>query len=255
MTGMKTNSRQVRRRVHIIPAAVVAVVLLALLSRGAAGFPQSQKKEVEGPKTGEATVRVLFPDGTPASGATVVIDRKRHSADASGIVKIPGVAARSGVVGGEGARKEGGLLGFFRKEVLHAGFLPVDAKAGTPLDVQLKLAPVGDMDSVCRSCHPDKDDKRSGIIKCTHPSGRVLKPALANRVRQFNAGNETLKKEGKPFYPPIVVDSSRKKGIFSEKQSVLVCLSCHSRHEETGQRTYVLMPFFDKSILCRGCHV
>jgi len=254
---MKTDIRPGYVGGCIVSVMLLAVLLLTLLSGRATGFPrQSQNKPPEGARTGEVTVRVVFPDGTPVPGAAVVVARKRYTADIAGVVKVHEVAARSGVAGAEATRMEGGLLGFFRKEVRYAGFLPLEIKAGTHQEVRLILAPVADMDQLCRSCHPEKDAKEAGIIKCTHKSGVPVKPEQAARVASFNRENEELRKAGKPFFPSIVLEPRKvRKGLFSETKPFLVCGSCHTNHVETGHHAYALMPFAEKSVLCRGCHV
>lgn len=232
------------------------VSLLAVVSPDA--FPAASRKAspADLPKSGPVDVRMVFPDGTPAAGGVVTIGRRRLIADAKGAVATAAVPAVPGVATGDATRLEGGFLGFFRKPVRYTAFSPVSPSPGKPLDVVLNLSSTPDIDARCRSCHPDKPASGAPIIRCVHKSGVFLNPALAGRVVQFNKENEDLRKAGKPYYPPIVVETRRmKKGFFGENRSFLTCESCHSNHVDTGYLSHVLMPFSDKSILCRGCHV
>lgn len=208
------------------------------------------------PRSGEVSLRVVFPDGSPAAGATVTVGRRSWKADAAGTVSAPSIPVGSGVAAGEIRRKEGGFLGLFRKAVTYAGFLLIEPGEGVALTATLPLSPVADLDQSCRKCHPEKGG-RASMIKCAHKSGIPVKPAQAARVADFNKGNEELRKSGKAGYPAIVLDARKVgSGFFGgEKKEFLVCASCHSNHVETGQRAYVLMPFDEVSVLCRGCHV
>lgn len=208
------------------------------------------------PKSGPVAVRMVFPDGTPAARGVVTIGRRRLTADEKGAVATAAVPAVSGVATGDATRMEGGFLGFFRKPVRYTAFSPVSPLPGKPLDVVLNLSPTPDIDARCRSCHPDKPTGAAPAMRCVHKSGVFLEPALAGRVVEFNKKNEDLRRAGKPYYPPIAVETRRmKKGFFGENRSFLTCESCHSNHVDTGYLAYVPMPFSDKSILCRGCHV
>ena len=208
------------------------------------------------PKSGEVAVRVMFPDGAPAPGAVVTVGRQRFTADPKGVVTAGGIPASQGVATADTVRQEGGFLGFFRNNVRYTAFSPVTPSAGTPLEVRLTLAQTPDLDARCRACHPTKPAGGSTRIKCTHSSGVPMKPALANRVAQFNQENEALRKAGKTYYPAIALEQRRvKKGLFGEDQPFLACVSCHSNHVDTGEYAFVIMPFAEKSILCRGCHV
>jgi hypothetical protein len=246
------------RRDACIPGLILlAFILLPALGNARAFVSMGKKPPLSDlPKSGNVTVRVVFPDGSPAAGATVTIGRQRFTADPKGTVPVPGIPAAHGVATADTRRQEGGFLGLFRKNVRYTAFSAVQPSAGNPLEVQLTLGATPDLDSRCRSCHPDKPTGVSPMVKCTHSSGVPVKPALANRVAQFNQENEVLRKAGKPYYPAIVLEQRRvKKGLFGEDQPFLTCESCHSNHVETGEFAYVLMPFAEKSILCRGCHV
>jgi len=243
-----------RSRVALAAAAFSAV---ALLSAGALAFNGAGKSQT-GPDTGKSgtvTVRVVFPDGSPASAALVVAGQRKHDADAKGMVSIPGgIPAASGVAAADITRLERGFLGLFRKTVRYAAFRPVTPAGGAPVTIDLKLQPTPDLDAACKACHPEKRTSVVPLFRCAHKSGIPVKPAQADRVARFNKENEDLKKAGKTSYPAIVLDF-RKKGFLSEKVPYLTCESCHSNHVATGTRQYVLMPFDEKSILCRGCHV
>jgi len=238
--------------------AVVSVLAVVCVTAGAGAFPQKEGKPADGnsPKSGEVSIRVTFPDGVPAPGAVVTIGRQRFTADAGGVVASPGIPASPGVAAAVAWRQEGGFLGFFRRNARYAAFAATSPAVGTRLDIGLKLSPAPDLDATCRSCHPEKAAGAARIIKCTHSSGVPLKPALADRVARFNRENDALHKAGKPYYPAIVLEQRRvRKGLFGEDRPFLTCESCHSNHVDTGERAYVLMPFAEKSILCRGCHV
>jgi hypothetical protein len=208
------------------------------------------------PASGEVVVTVQFPDGKPAGGAMVVVGRKAVKADESGSVKVAGIPAATGVVAVDTARAEGGFLGLFKKNIRYAAIQQVEAKAGAPLKVQLKLAPVSDPDASCRSCHQDKATSTAPVVRCVHKSGVPVKAAQVAKVQQFNSKNEALRKAGKPAMPPIILgERLDNKGLFKSRIAVLNCLSCHTNHLDTGIRQYVLMPFDDPSTLCTGCHV
>lgn len=240
--------------------SVLFVIGLALASAtgNVKAFPTAEKRAstTEQPKSGAVTVHIAFPDGKPASGAVVTIGRQRFIANAGGVVSLPGIPASPGVATAVTSRQEGGFLGFFRKNARYAGFTAIFPAARVPLEAGLKLSPAPDLDALCRSCHPGKGAGAARIIKCTHSSGVPLKPALAGRVAQFNRENEELRKAGKPYYPAIVLEQRKvRKGLFGEDRPFLTCESCHSNHVDTGEFAYVLMPFAEKSVLCRGCHV
>ena len=208
------------------------------------------------PASGEMSVIVRFPDGRPAGGAFLSAGRKALRTGKNGALNVAGVPAAPGVVSAEIVRGEGGFLGMFKTDVRYAAFQQIDPKVGEPLKVELKLSAVSNIDTVCRSCHPDKAGAANPHIRCAHKSGIPLKQAQVDRVRAFNRENEALKKAGKPAMPPIVLAvNTVNPGFFKEKRTVLVCLSCHTNHVDTGIRKYVLMPFDDPSTLCRGCHV
>lgn len=235
-----------------------AIALLAYLAGGAKAFTSMAKKPspAELRKSGEVTIRAVFPDNIAAPGAVVTVGRQRFVADGKGVVTVAGIPVAPGVATADTQRQEGGILGFFRKTVRYTAFSAVLPAVGTPLDVRLTLAQTPDLDARCRSCHPDKPTSMSPMVKCTHSSGVPLKPALADRVARFNQENETLRKSGKPYSPAIPLERRRvKKGLFGEDRPFLTCESCHSNHVDTGEHAYVLMPFAEKSILCRGCHV
>lgn len=206
------------------------------------------------PKTGSVAVRVLFPDNTAAAGAVIVAGGKAYSADERGEVVLEGIPAMYGVVFAEAVRKEGGVLGFFREEVRHEAFQVYDGKPASRLEIRLTLTPQQEVERACRTCHPDHMGQERSVPRCVHKSGVPLKAAQVKRVGEFNEENDKARKSGKRNYPRIVPEI-RKKGFFSERQAILVCTSCHSRHVATGSRAYVLMPFEEKSVLCRGCHV
>lgn len=206
------------------------------------------------PKTGAVTVRAFLPDNTAASGAVVVAGGKAYTADERGGVLLNGIPAMYGVVSAVAVRKEGGVLGLFRQEVRYETFHAYDGKPALPLDIRLNLARQDGVERACRSCHPDHQGQERAVTRCVHKSGIPLKAAQLQRIGQFNEENEQARKSGKQAYPRIEPEF-RKKGFFSEKQAILVCTSCHSRHVSTGSRAYVIMPFEEKSILCRGCHV
>ena len=238
--------------------SVVSCLAVVCMAAVAGAFPQKEGKPSDGnlPKSGAVHVRVAFPDEVPASGAVVTIGRQRFTADAKGVVALPGIPASPGVATAVTWRQEGGFLGFFRKNMRYGAFSASLPTAGAPLEMRLKLSPAPDLDAMCRSCHPEKGAGAARIIKCTHSSGVPLKPALADRVARFNRENEELHKAGKPYYPAIVLEQRKiRKGLFGEDRPFLTCESCHSNHVDTGERAYVLMPFAEKSILCRGCHV
>jgi len=247
--AMKTTN--VRTRI-----AVVVSTTLCL----AGGFPAASPGAAPPPATGTggavATVRAVLPDGTPAAGAVVTFGGKRYVADAQGTVKGPGIFARPRLVTGDLTRQEGGFLGFFRKSVRYAAFVPVNTAAGLPPEVRLPLVPVADMDEACKACHPPKATADQPFERCVHQSGVPLKPALAARVTQFNKENDDLRNSGKPAYPALVLESRKAgKGLFGETRKILVCTTCHTNHVESGYKAYVLMPFSDRSVLCLGCHV
>jgi len=246
------------RTVSRITAMITLALALGFPGGGVEAFPQGDRRSSPGdlPKSGAVTVRVVFPDAAPAAGAVVTIGLQRYTADAKGVVTVAGIPASPGVAAAVTRRQEGGFLGFFRNDVRYSAFSQVVPAAGTPLEVGLTLSASPDLDARCRSCHPEKAAGAARIVKCTHSSGVPLKPALAARVAQFNRENEDLQKAGKPYYPAIVVEQRRiRKGLFGEDQPFLTCESCHTNHVETGYRAFVLMPFSEKSILCRGCHV
>jgi predicted CXXCH cytochrome family protein len=243
-----------RSRVALAAAAFSAVVLL---SAGAVAFNGTGKTTpgTDTPRSGAVTVRVAFPDSTPASAALVVAGQRKHDADAKGVVSIPGgIPAASGVAAADVTRLEGGFLGLFRKTVRYTAFRPVAPSGGAPVTIDLKLQPTPDIDTACKACHPEKRTSVVPLFRCAHKSGIPVKQEQADRVARFNKENEEMKKAGKTSYPAIVLDF-RKKGFLSEKVPYLTCESCHSNHVATGTRQYVLMPFDEMSILCRGCHV
>lgn len=238
----------------------IAIPLIAMILWGSAAFPFSGmgRSKWDGvPASGAVDISVRFPDGTGAGGAAVVAGRKVVMADGSGSVKLPaGIPATTGVVAAEITRGEGGFLGLFRKDIRYIAIQQVEPQAGAPLSVQLKLAPAGDIDASCRSCHPEKATSVAPIVRCVHKAGVVVKPAQVAKVKAFNRENEALRKAGKPAMPPIrLLERSDNKGFFKSKVSVLACMTCHTNHVDTGIRKYVLMPFDDPSTLCRGCHV
>jgi hypothetical protein len=237
---------------------VLAMFLVAATASAVAAFSGmgNNSKWAGLPASGEVVVTVQYPDGSPASGAKVVAGRKSFQAGRDGIMKTAGIPVAPGVVASEIIRGEGGFLGMFKNKVPYAAFRQVDPKAETPLQLQLKLAPVTSADAACLGCHPVKPTSVNPIIRCAHRSGIPVKQAQVDRVRQFNKENEALLKAGKPAMPPIVlVDNTVKSGFFSKKHYVLACISCHTNHVDTGVRNYVLMPFDSPSTLCRGCHV
>lgn len=237
---------------------LLAVILLAGASTAILAFAGkgSPDKWDNLPNSGELTVTVTYPDGQPASGVNVIAGRKANRSDRDGVLKLTGIAAAPGVVSAEIVRPEGGFLGMFRNQVRYAAFKQVDPVAGSPLQAKLQLAPVSDLDSACRSCHPEKASSVNPIVRCVHKSGVPVKQAQVVRVRQFNRENEALHKAGKPAMPPIQLnEQAGKTGLFKSRQAVLGCMSCHTNHINTGVRKYVLMPFDDPSTLCRGCHV
>ena len=236
---------------------VAGLVLAAAMGSSMAFVSMAKKSSLADlPKSGEVSVRVTFPDGAPAPGAVVTIGRRQFTAGAGGGIVVPGIPASRGVAASVVWRQEGGFLGFFRRNTRYAAFTAISPAAGIPLDVGLRLSPAPDLDARCRSCHPEKGAGAARIIKCTHPSGVPLKPALADRVAKFNKENEELHNAGKPYYPAIVLEQMKiRKGLFGEDRPFLTCESCHSNHVDTGEHAYVLMPFAEKSILCRGCHV
>lgn len=243
------------RGVSGITAALVACALAA----AADGFVGMGRKAPgpDAPKSGPVVVTVRYPDGAPAKGIPVVAGRGEYSTDGDGSVAVTGgVPSIPGVFSAVASRGEGGFLGMFKKNVLYAAFEQVHPKAGQPLEIALKLSPAPNLDAACRPCHPEKGQGIGAVIKCTHKSGVPVKPEQAARVASFNRENEELRKAGKPFYPAIVLEPRKVgKGLFSETKPFLVCGSCHTNHVETGQFAYALMPFAEKSVLCRGCHV
>lgn len=247
---MRTSSR--------ISVLFVIGLALAFPTGSVKAFATAEKRAstTEQPKSGAVTVLIAFPDGKPAPGAVVTIGRQRFIADAGGVVSLPGIPASPGVAAAVAWRHEGGFLGLFRKNARYAAFTATSPAMGARLEVGLKLSPAPELDTMCRSCHPEKGAGSARIIKCTHSSGVPLKPALAGRVAQFNRENEELRKAGKPYYPAIVLEQRKvRKGLFGEDRPFLTCESCHSNHVDTGEFAYVLMPFAEKSTLCRGCHV
>lgn len=238
------------------PGRIVSVAILALVLAGAFEAAAKGPSASDTPRSGVVSIRVVMPDGSPASGAVVTMGRTTFAADAEGKVSAASIPVGSGVASGEIRRKEGGVLGLFRNDVRYLGFLAIDPKEGTGLSAALPLSPVTDMDSSCRKCHPEKGG-RAAAIKCAHKSGVPVKPLQAARVAQFNKDNDGLRKSGKAGYPAIVLETRKVgSGFFGgRKTPFLVCTSCHSNHVETGQRAYVLMPFDEVSVLCRGCHV
>ncbi len=237
------------------PVAGVALALL-LLAGGASGAARAAAPPQPAANAAEATVKVVLPDGKPAAGAVVTFGGKRYLADAQGLVTGPGISARPRLVTADLTRLEGGFLGFFKKSVRYAAFLPVDTAAAPPTEIRISLAQVKDMDEACKSCHPVKRTAEHPVERCVHKSGVPLKPALAARVVQFNNENEQLRKAGKPAYPAIVVEPRKvKAGLFGEIRMFLVCTTCHTNHVDSGVRAYIIMPFSDKSVLCLGCHV
>jgi len=239
------------------PFFVVGLVLAAATGSSLAFVSMTMKPSpADFPKSGEISVRVTFPDGAPAPGAVVTIGRQRFTAGAGGGIAVPGIPASPGVASAVAWREEGGFLGFFRRNARYAAFTATSPAVGTPLEVGLKLSPAPDLDARCRACHPEKGAGAARIVKCTHSSGVPLKPALADRVARFNRENEALHHAGKPYFPAIVLEQRRvRKGLFGDDRPFLTCESCHSNHVDTGEHAYVLMPFAEKSILCRGCHV
>ena len=238
-----------------------ALVLIAFLPLIAALWVLPSAAQAKGPsasdvpRSGAVALKVVFSDGSPAAAAVVTVGRKIWTADATGTVQVSSIPVASGVASGEIRRKEGGFLGFFKKEIHYAGFISIEPKEGGSLSATLTLSRTEDLDQVCRKCHPEKGG-RSAVIKCAHKSGVPVKPAQAGRVAQFNKENDDLRKSGKQYYPAIVLETRKAgSGLFGEKKPFLVCASCHANHVETGQRAYVLMPFDDISVLCRGCHV
>lgn len=248
MTGKTWNLKGGPGRV--VSAAILVVVLAA------AGAAAKGPSTSDTPRSGAVSIRVVMPDGSPAAGTVITMGRTTFVADAEGKVSAVSIPVGSGVVSGEIWRKEGGVFGLFRNDVRYVGFLPIDPKEGGTLSATLPLSPVAGMDSSCRKCHPEKGG-RGAMIKCAHRSGVPVKPAQAARVYQFNKDNDGLRKSGKAGYPAIVLESRKVgSGFFGgQKRPFLVCTSCHSNHVETGQRAYVLMPFDEVSVLCRGCHV
>jgi hypothetical protein len=248
MTG---KTRKPRGIVRIACAAILAAVLAGTFDADAKG-PSAK----DTPRSGAVSLRVVMPDGSPAAGAVVTMGRRSLSADAAGKVSATSIPVRSGVVSGEIRRKEGGFLGLFRKDVFYSGFLSIEPREGAPLSATLTISPVSDQDQSCRKCHPEKGG-RAAAIKCAHRSGIPVKSAQAARVAQFNKENDGLRKSGKAGHPVIALETRKVgSGLFGgDKKPFLVCASCHSNHVETGQRAYVLMPFDEVSVLCRGCHV
>jgi hypothetical protein len=244
------------RKIRVANAGIACAAFFASVLAGTFNAAAKGPAAADTPRTGAVSLRVVLPDGSPATGAAVTVGRRLLSADAAGNVSVTSIPVGSGVVSGEIRRKEGGFLGMFRKDVLYAGFLPIEPREGAPLSATLTISPIIDPETSCRKCHPDKGG-RSAMIKCAHRSGIPLKPAQASRVLQFNKENEGLRKSGSPGYPSIPLDTRKVgSGLFGgEKKPFLVCASCHSNHVETGQRAYVLMPFDEASVLCRGCHV
>lgn len=249
MTGNADMRGMAARRIAC--ALILAVVFAVPLP--AAGKGPSAK---DTPRSGAVSLRVVMPDGSPAAGAVVTMGRSILSADPKGKVSATSIPVGSGVVSAEIRRKEGGFLGLFRKDVSYAGFLPIDPKEGVALSATLPLTPVAELDPSCRKCHPEKGG-RGAMIKCAHRSGIPVKPEQAARVSNFNKENEELRKYGKAGHPAILLESRKVgSGFFGGgRKPFLVCLSCHSNHVETGQRAYVLMPFDEVSVLCKGCHV
>jgi len=246
-------------KIRSFAAAILAGgVAFAAASAGTTAFPShaGKRPQAEAQQTGPVTVRVEFPDGSPAAGAVVSTGRRRFVADAGGTVSIGGIPAVRGVASADTTRLEGGFFGWFRKKVRYTAFHAVQPVPGAPLQIVLKLSPTPDLEAACRSCHPDKPSGAERNIRCVHSSGVPLKPALAGRVAQFNKENDALRLAGKSYYPPIVLETRKvRKGFFSESRPFLTCESCHSNHVDTGHIAYVIMPFSEKSVLCRGCHV
>jgi predicted CXXCH cytochrome family protein len=234
--------------------ALLFASMACVLGAGAVfGFRTPRNLEAL-PKTGAVTVWVFFPDNTAAAGAAVVAGGMVHAADERGGVVLTGIPAMFGVVSAEAVRKEGGFLGLFRQEVRYEAFRTYDGKPESRIEIRLVLTRQERVERACRSCHPDHQAQERSMTRCVHKSGVPLKTIQVNQVRRFNEENEKARKSGKRGYPKIEPEFL-KVGIFSEKQAILVCTSCHSRHISTGSRAYVLMPFEEKSVLCRGCHV
>ena len=156
--------------------------------------------------------------------------------------------------------------------------------------VELRLKNVGmpDVGAYCTTCHMHNPCVETTNFRTVVTSGKDLRGIIV-KESQLDKYRELLKQRGvaKDSYTKIrdqdthpkdmdltevLADTGRLMGQFQLPQNLklykytervngkevhrqkVICDTCHTRHEPTQQRQYVLLPFDDNSQLCYQCH-
>ena len=125
--------------------------------------------------------------------------------------------------------------------------------------VQVKAAPVKDMNVFCSGCHPSEKEpvKEGQIVRDLHASGQELTGRYLAQVGKFNKEYiEKKRKEGKERPPEPVVLEERVVVVEGKevRKFFYTCESCHTLHWKTPWEKYARAAFREKGTLCAGCH-
>lgn len=164
----------------------------------------------------------------------------------------------------------------------------VDPGIDGPVELRLKRVAVSQVETYCTSCHQKNPCIEKSSFTNVVSSGKDLRGIIV-KESQLEKYIENLKQKGisRDFYTKlryqdthpdkidltqILASTGRHMGlyqkpeglaldIYTEKvngkdvlRQIVVCDTCHSRHQPTTQRQYVILPFDENSQLCYRCH-
>jgi len=237
-----------------VNARTAVMALLIALALGAGGGAVAQdRKDAKAAPVGKVTGIVLdSATGKPVVGAAVRIRKLSSTSDRDGRFLFEPVEIGNWVATSDVEIREGGFLGLFAKRVRYWGFAMAESKESGGAPVRILLEKHTEIEGVCRRCHPDRRTGELPVQRCLHHSGRELPAKMASRVARYNLANKKAKEENKPFYPPIPLEEHRRQD--GSVYYAYHCESCHSVHQPTAYKRYVIAPYVESSVLCEGCH-
>lgn len=229
-----------------------AAALFALLFLAPSGV-KSQPPPAEKPKEGKITGRVVGAGtGKPVPGVPVRVRQLLARTGPDGRFSFDNVPVGNWVLTADVVLSEGGFLGLFARKVRYWGFVTEWVEEGKEAVVEIPLVVHGDVDKTCRRCHPDRPTRTLPVQKCLHHSGKVLPPAMAAQAARYAEANEKARREKKPFWPPIRLEERKRPD--GSVEFLFDCESCHTAHAPTDAAPYVIAPYIDRAVLCKGCH-
>lgn len=164
----------------------------------------------------------------------------------------------------------------------------VDPGADGPVELRLKKVGLGEIENYCTTCHTKNPCIETSSFTSVVSSGKDLRGVVV-KESQLEKYMENLKQKGisRDYYTKIryqdthpdkidltqiLASTGRHMGLFqkpnglalnvyTEKvngkdvlRQIVICDTCHTRHQPTLQRQYVLLPFDENSQLCYQCH-